>query len=203
MELSDIDLVIMSRAAGDDAAFGKLVRRHQARLRAFLHRLCGDGSLADDMAQDAFIKAHGALATFKGGGSFRSWLYSIAYREFLQLKRKEKAAQRLENALRADASHGISSASGADAGMSLDLQRALATLEPMERAAILLCDAAGLTNAEAATAIDAPLGSIKTYIARARDKMRAALSMQPAPPENEKTAPSPTQTGVKGALYAI
>lgn len=203
MEQSDIDLVMMSRVAGDDAAFGKLVRRHQARLRAFLHRLCGDGSLADDMAQDAFIKAHGALDTFKGGGSFRSWLYSIAYREFLQLKRKEKAAMRLENALSAEAAHSAETARAPDAGMSIDLQRALTTLEPMERAAILLCDAAGLTNAEAATAIDAPLGSIKTYIARARGKMRAALSMQPAPQEHEKAAPSPTQTGVKGALYAV
>ena len=177
MDPNDIELVMMAKAAQDDAAFAKLVRRHQARLRAFLHRLCGDGSLADDIAQDAFIKAHGALNTFKGGGSFRSWLYSIAYREFLQIKRKEKAAMRLENALKAEATYSVASTGGPDAGMSLDLQRALATLEPMERAAILLCDAVGLTNTEAAAAIDAPLGSIKTYIARAREKMRAALSM--------------------------
>ncbi len=203
MDLNDIELVMMATATRDDAAFAILVRRHQARLRAFLRRLCGDGSLADDIAQDAFIKAHGALDTFKGGGSFRSWLYSIAYREFLQLKRKEKAAARLENALKADAAHSMAGASGPDAGMSIDLQRALATLEPMERATILLCDAAGLTNAEAATAIDAPLGSIKTYIARAREKMRTALSFPPPAPQTETAETSASRTGVKGVLYAI
>ena len=203
MELNDIELVMMAKAAQDDAAFAKLVRRHQSRLRAFLHRLCGDGSQADDIAQDAFIKAHRALDTFKGGGSFRSWLYSIAYREFLMLKRKEKATLRLENALKADAVHNLSSAHGPDASMSLDLQRALATLEPMERASILLCDAAGLTNAEAATAIDAPLGSIKTYIARAREKMRAALSFSTATPQTETDDTSVSSTAVKGVLYAI
>ena len=129
MEPNDIELVMMARAAGDDAAFATLVRRHQARLRAFLSRLCGEPSLADDIAQDAFLKAHGALDTFKGGGSFQSWLYAIAYREFLQLKRKEKAAMRLENAMKADASHSAANDGGPDAGMSLDLQRALATLE--------------------------------------------------------------------------
>ena len=197
MEPNDIELVMLAKAAQDDAAFATLVRRHQARLRAFLHRLCGDGSLADDIAQDAFLKAHGALNSFKGGGSFKSWLYSIAYREFLQVKRKEKAAMRLENALKAEAAEGAASAGASDAGMSLDLRRALATLDEKERAAILLCDAAGLTHSEAATAIDTPLGSIKTYVARARDKMRAALSV-PAPQPEIAAA-----TGAKGVLYAV
>jgi len=199
MEPNDIELVMMTRAARDDAAFAKLVRRHQARLRAFLRRLCGEASLADDIAQDAFLKAHGALDTFKGGGSFRSWLYAIAYREFLQIKRKEKAAMRLENALKAEATHSIASTGGPDAGMSLDLQRALATLEPLERASILLCDAAGLTNSEAAIAIDAPLGSVKTYVARAREKMRAALSVTSPSPQAETAA----RPGANGVLYAV
>ncbi len=200
MELNDTELVTMARAAQDDAAFAALVRRHQARLRAFLSRLSGDGSLADDIAQDTFLKAHGALDSFKGGGSFRSWLYAIAYREFLQLKRKEKATIRLENALKSEASSSVATNSGTDAGMSIDLQRALATLEPKERAAILLCDAAGLTHSEAAMATDTPLGSIKTYVARARDKMRAALSISPT---EEPPVEIAVGAGPKGVLYAI
>ena len=81
MELSDIDLVTLAKAARDSAAFEALVRRHQAPLRAFLIRLTGEPALADDLAQEAFLKAHRALDAFRGGSSFRSWLFAIAMRE--------------------------------------------------------------------------------------------------------------------------
>ncbi|HBS32540.1 MAG TPA: hypothetical protein DEA40_12500, partial [Parvularcula sp.] len=80
MELSDIDLVILAKAARDSAAFETLVKRHQAPLRAFLVRLTGEPALADDLAQEAFLKAYRALDGFRGGASFRSWLFSIALR---------------------------------------------------------------------------------------------------------------------------
>ena len=94
MELNDIELVVMAKTARDDKAFAVLVKRHQAKLRAFLRRLCGEAALADDIAQETFIKAYSSLSTFRGGASFRSWLFAIAYREFLQDKRKAKAAMR-------------------------------------------------------------------------------------------------------------
>ena len=204
MDLNDIDLVAMATAAQDEKAFSVLVRRHQARLRAFLHRLCGDGAMADDIAQDTFLKAHRALESFKGGGSFRSWLFSIAYREFLQTKRKEKAASRLEDALKSHSSSEPDRDDGKNIGLSLDLRRALLVLEPKERAALLLCDAAGLSHSEASVAIDAPLGSVKTYVARARKKMREALSAEGhASSDMTESDASVTQTPVKGVLYAI
>lgn len=179
MEPGDIELVTLAKAAQDGRAFATLVRRHQARLRAFLIRLSGDPALADDMAQEAFMKAHAGLAGFRGGASFRSWLYAIAYREFLQDARRTKAAARLEDALKQDARDP--SGGAIESGLSLDLRRALAGLEELERASILLCDAAGFSHAEAAAALSAPLGSVKTYVARAREKMRAALTAEPAP----------------------
>lgn len=187
-DLSDIDLVMTAKVAGDDTAFAVLVRRHQGRLRAFLTRLCADASLADDIAQDTFLKAYAALASFKGGGSFRSWLCAIAYREFLQHRRKVGAAARIEDALQSQAEHSGDNTNGLEAGLSMDLRRALAQLEDKERAALILCDAMGMSHSEAATTLTAPLGSIKTYIARARDKMRIALS----PPEmqNHKQEPA-------------
>ena len=199
MELNDIELVAMAKAAQDDDAFAELVRRHQARLRAFLRRLCGSDFLADDIAQDTFIKAHRALSDFQGGGSFRSWLCAIAYREFLQNKRKEKAAARLEDALMEEAASAPGDESKIEASFSLDLRRALMTLEEMERAALLLCDAAGLSHNEAALAIDAPLGSIKTYVARARKKMREALSAE-APPHTEE---DPKVVPLNGVCHAL
>ncbi len=179
MDLSDIDLVTLLKATPDNAAFETLVRRHQAALRAFLHRLCGDASQADDLAQDTLMKAYARIETFEGGASFRSWLFSIAYREFLQARRKDDAGVRLTNAISSEISNDNISVDNTSADLSLDLRRALASLDDRERAAILMCDAVGLTQAEAAAALDAPLGTVKTYVARAREKMRAALRQPP------------------------
>lgn len=183
MELNDIELVAMVKAGDERRAFTTLVRRHQAKLRAFLVRLSGNAAQADDLAQSTFMKAHASIAAFSGGGSFRSWLYAIAYREFLQDARKAKAAARLQATLETGADEH--SQPSTEPGLSLDLRRALESLDEMERGAILLCDAAGLSHSEAATALDAPLGSIKTYVARAREKMRALLSAEPARPDRQ------------------
>lgn len=191
MELNDIELVAMVKVGDERRAFATLVRRHQARLRAFLLRLCGSGALADDIAQMTFLKAHTSMASFAGGGSFRSWLYSIAYREFLQDVRKAKAKERLEVALSTEPQQ---QAHSAEVGMSLDLRRALSSLNEMERASILLCDAAGFSHSEAAAALDAPLGSVKTYVARAREKMRSYLTADHVPVNNQTT---------KGTCHAI
>ncbi|MEZ5922632.1 MAG: sigma factor, partial [Parvularculaceae bacterium] len=67
MKLGDCDLVSLAKAARGGAAFEELVRRHQAALRAFLIRLTGEASLADDLAQEAFIKAWRAIDSFRGG----------------------------------------------------------------------------------------------------------------------------------------
>ncbi len=169
MELNDVDLVILAKAARDSAAFEALVRRHQAPLRAFLIRMTGDPPLADDLSQEALIKAYRGLDGFRGGASFRSWLFSIAMREAAMARRKTKGET-------AAAAGNVEEASP-PREFSLDLQRALAGLVEEERSAVLLCDAAGFSHAEAAAAMGAPLGSVKTYVARAREKLRAALEI--------------------------
>lgn len=201
-QASDIELVTLAKAAQDECAFATLVRRHQSRLRAFLIRLCGNAHLADDIAQETFLKAHAGLSDFKGGGSFQSWLYAIAYREFLQDARRTKAAARLKDALKEDAAQETGGAA-IEAGMSLDLRRALDGLDVMERAAILLCDAAGLSHTEAASALSAPLGSVKTYVARAKEKMRAALTEKPAPEERPAAPDLPRSHAANGKHYAL
>ncbi len=177
MSLTDLDLVILAKAARDSAAFDALVRRHQAPLRAFLIRLTGNSAGADDIAQETFLKAYRGLGAFRGGASFRSWLFAIAIREAAMERRRASAMARAEtNAADLGASPDEPSSS-----MSLDLQAALSSLSREERAAALLCDAAGFSHAEAATAMAAPLGSVKTYVLRAREKLRAALGAEAAP----------------------
>ena len=193
MAKTDIDLVYLAQAARDDAAFAELVRRHQAKLRAFLLRLSGDAAIVDDMAQMSLIKAHRAVGDFRGGGSFRSWLFAIAYREFLQQRRRDAAQERIVEAA-ATAEPTCDTAPATD--LSLDLKSALAQLPEKERASLLLCDAAGFTHAEAAAALGAPLGSIKSWVARGRERMRALLS----PPE--ETPPQAVMQSTKGPTYA-
>ncbi len=169
MEFNDVDLVTLAKAARSSAAFETLVRRHQAPLRAFLIRLTGDPPRADDLAQEALIKAYRGLDGFRGGASFRSWLFSIAMREAAMARRKGAAEARLANGV-ANVANEISPTE-----FSVDLQKALAELSAEERAAVLLCDAAGFSHAEAAGAIGAPLGSVKTWVARAREKLKARM----------------------------
>ena len=175
MARSDIELVYLAKAGRDDRAFAELVRRHQARLRAFLLKLSGDESIVDDIAQLTLLKAHRAIGDFRGGSSFRSWLFAIAYREFLQQKRRDASERRLHDAVAADApTRGKSAAPAHD--RTMELKSALATLPEQERAALLLCDAAGFTHAEAAAAMNIPLGTLKSTIPRARNRLRAVLS---------------------------
>ncbi len=178
MSLTDLDLVILAKAARNSAAFDALVRRHQAPLRAFLIRLTGNSAGADDIAQEAFLKAYRGLGAFRGGASFRSWLFAIAIREAAMERRRASAMARAEITA---ADLGASPVEEPAAAMSLDLQAALSSLSREERSAALLCDAAGFSHAEAATAMAAPLGSVKTYVLRAREKLRAALGAEAAP----------------------
>ena len=168
----DSELVLRVQAAGDRAAYGELVRRHQGALRAFLWRLTGNAALADDLAQDTLIKGYESIATYRGQAAFRSWLFAIAYRAFLRGRRK---AARYIRALDA-AAEGVPPPPAPDPDMTLDLQRYLLTLDIEERAALLLCDACGLSHSEAAAAMAMPLGTLKSYVQRARGKMRVVLN---------------------------
>lgn len=171
-DLSDMDLVTLAKAAPGGGAFDALARRHQAPLRAFLRRLTGDATLADDLAQDALLKAFRAVGSFRGGSSFRSWLFAIALKE-LQMAKRRARARPVEAP---DTDHDAGAGEDLRENFSLDLRAALASLSEEERAAALLCDAAGFSHAEAARVMGAPLGSVKTYVARARERLRAALS---------------------------
>lgn len=188
MGKTDIELVQLTKATHDDVAFAELVRRHQAKLRAFLLRLAGDASAVDDIAQMSLIKAHRAIGEFRGGASFRSWLFAIAYREFLQQKRRDAAVSRINAAA---AAMEVENAAPSTDEMSLDIKDALSRLADNERAALLLCDAVGFTHPEAAAALGAPLGSVKSWILRGREKMRNMLSSSTddathAPQQHEK-----------------
>ncbi len=163
-DISDAGLA-QAAMAGDSAAFGQLVARHQAGVRALSRRLAHSVSDGDDIAQAAFLAAWRRRSTWRGG-SFRSWVCAIAYREFLHSRRKPAAEGEIED-LASEPSAG---------GERIDLIRAMAALDEDERAAIALCLGSGLSHAEAALAMEAPLGTVKSWVLRGRAKLQKALA---------------------------
>ena len=153
-------------------AFDVVVRQHHGMVRGFLRRLCDADAIADDLVQETFLKAERALPGFRGDGSMASWLLRIAYREFLSQKRKKT------HALVGDFDHVDDDGAGrrADRTLERDVRRAVTALSDDERAAVAACFFDDLTHEEAAAALDMPLGTLKSHVARAKEKLRAPLA---------------------------
>jgi RNA polymerase sigma factor (sigma-70 family) len=156
--------LIRAAMAGDREAFGRLVARHQSSIRALSRRLTRSATDGDDIAQAAFLSAWRRRSTWRGG-SFRNWVCAIAYREFLNAKRGATGSD-IEDV----------PGEGGQGGERLDLMRAMGALDENERSAVALCLGAGLSHTEAALAMEAPLGSVKSWVLRGRAKLQKALA---------------------------
>ncbi len=169
---SDIDLA-HAAASGREAAFETLVRRHQATVRGVTRRLTRETTEADDIAQAAFFTAWRKIGTYSGG-SFKAWLCTIAYREFLQAKRKQRPEVRFD-----ESAHIIAfDRSAAQMADKLDLTRALAALPENQRVCVTLCVAAGLSHREVAQITQWPLGSVKSNVLRGVNALRKQLATE-------------------------
>lgn len=169
------DSALVERAVGsrDVAAFSQLARLHQSKVRGLLLRLTrGNHAAADDLAQETFLAAWRGIANFRGEASFATWLYRIAYSRFLMEARKRKPDDQLGEWHEAETS-------GESATLArVDLERAFAKLSPPESAALTMCFALGLSNSEAARAMDIPLGTLKSHLLRGREKLKSFLGDQ-------------------------
>jgi RNA polymerase sigma factor (sigma-70 family) len=165
----DESTVVRRAAMGDAAAFDFLVRQHQSRLRGFLLRVTGGRyALADDLAQETFLEAWRKIAQFRGEGSFAGWLLGIAWSRFLMdaRRRKEVTPEKMPEPY-GDPNQGTMA--------RLDLEKAFAWLAPAERAALTACYALGFSHEEAASVLRMPLGTLKSHIARGREKLQRHL----------------------------
>jgi RNA polymerase sigma factor (sigma-70 family) len=170
--LHDVELCTLA-ATGERRAFGELVRRHGSAVRGLLRRMGAQASEADDVAQDAFLTAFERIAEFRGEGTFAGWVKRIAARTYLRRLQKERrlgafGSETLENAPDAQAP--------GDADAAIDLDGALQTLAPGERICVTMCFGAGLSHAEAAEALNLPLGTVKSHVKRGLEKLRARLA---------------------------
>ena len=173
MALTDYDLIARALADDDRHAFSELVRRHQSAIRLFLRRLTrGNNALADDLAQESFIEAHRHLPKYRGGAAFSTWLLGIAYNRFRSAMRRARDTVEWNEAAHSNASEDPFTTSE---DLKHDLNHALAQLSPDEQAALHLCYAEGLSHQEAAVVLGSPLGTLKTHVLRAKDKLRNQL----------------------------
>lgn len=191
---TDRELVEAARA-GDAEAFGALVRRHQKRVYRLANHLLRNGSEAEDVAQETFVRAYGALSRFDGRSEPFTWIYRIAVNLSLNAIRARRPSRstslsedpRMENEL-----VETSGATGNPARLSQDRELALALLDGMDtlsetlRTTLVMVSLDGMSHAEAAAVLGCPEGTIAWRVHEARRKLRLYLEARGhAPKEAE------------------
>ena len=172
--MTDAELIARVVVADDRAAFGTLVQRHQSAVRHFLRHLTrGDTALADDLAQETFVQAWRGLARFRGEASFVTWLLGIAHNHWRNAQRRRRDHASLDDPAHVEATVPT-------LAPLLDLQQDLAAamqqLDADERLALHLAYQQGLSHGEIAALLDRPLGTVKTQLARSKEKLRSLLA---------------------------
>jgi RNA polymerase sigma-70 factor (ECF subfamily) len=188
METDDATLVAQIRE-GSERAFNLLIDRHQRAVRGFLRRLLASAADADDIAQETFLAAWEGVRNYHGGASVRTWLFAIAWR-------KAKTAQRTwfrRRVREAGYQETISAEDQPQASVEdrLAVKQALLTLPIEQRAAVALCLGESFSHAAAAEALGAPLGTVKSHVARGRARLLDALRE----PANSDPWHDPTEGG--------
>ena len=149
------------------------VEREQEALRGFLLALCcGKKDDADDLAQDALVKAYLSSTGFQEKGRFRSWLFKIAYNTFLNHKASCRTMESIDEARTL-----VSSTSAESVFEHQELYLALRTLPPKERSAITLFYLNGHNIKEIAVITDTSEDAIKKQLSRGRDKLKETLKL--------------------------
>lgn len=172
-KLEELSLIAQCIAADSRNAFSKLVIEYEGGLRRFLLNLTNnDASLTDDLSQETFLKAYLSIRSFKGIARFRTWLYTIAYNEFISYRRKFGAEY--ETTMEFPDSASDSTTRGMDAKM--DLEACLSTLNDKERAVALLFYLEDLPIKQVCKITGFPEGSVKSYLNRARTKMQVFMN---------------------------
>jgi RNA polymerase sigma-70 factor (ECF subfamily) len=174
---ADVDHALARSAAGGDAsAFEALYRRHAARIHGVVARLVGyDRARAEDLVQDAFVRAWQALPAYRFESAFGTWLHRLAVNTALMDLRAARSRPRGSGDEDALDQVGTPDSAGHGTALSLDLERAVATLPPRARAVLVLYDVEGWKHEEIAEALGIADGSSKAQLHRARGRLRQRL----------------------------
>jgi RNA polymerase sigma-70 factor (ECF subfamily) len=161
---------------GDMAAFEALYRRHLPRVHGVISRLVGGhAARAEDLTQDAFVRAWQALGSYRFESAFGTWLYRLAANTALMDLRARRGDPRMDTDEDHLESIGRPDSAGHATALAMDLDRAVAALPPRARAVLVLYDVEGWTHEEIANGLDMAIGTSKAQLHRARGLLRARL----------------------------
>ena len=163
--------------AGDRLAFEKLYRSHCDRIYALCWRMCGgDRALAEDMVQEAFVRAWNKLDLFRGDSKFGTWLHRLAVNVVLSDRRTRLKRVQREQQINENVERVLVGQKDVVAGLRQDLEAAIAGLPERARTVLILYDIEGYKHAEIAAMTGMAEGSSKAQLHRARKLVRKVLT---------------------------
>jgi RNA polymerase sigma-70 factor (ECF subfamily) len=186
---SDQEVVTRARK-GEEGAYRELVRRYERPVFSLIFRMVRNRELAEDLSQETFIKVLNALDSYRPEYKFSSWVFKIANNAAIDhLRRRELDTLSLEGSPHAETPQAVEATAlqiGERGETALEevenkelggeIERAIAKLRPEYRTCILLRHVEGRAYEEIAEILNLPLGTVKTYIHRARNELRITLA---------------------------
>jgi RNA polymerase sigma-70 factor, ECF subfamily len=172
---------------GDTNAFDRLVDLYQDRIYSYAARMVRDPVEAEDIAQEAFVRAYRSLKSFRGASSFQTWLYRITSNLTVDAMRRHRRENTISLDAPVDTEEGQTAREREDAAATgpdrsvetLELQRqvhrAIQRLSPKLRSVVVLFDLQGLSYEEIADILGCPLGTVKSRLYNARMELRRSL----------------------------
>lgn len=171
---------IDAAARGDRGAFERLVRRYQPEVWRLALHIVRDGRLAEDVAQEAFLRVYRFLPRFKGDSTFSTWLYSITRNCAIDvLKRSGRQAEIVDRLRNRPGPSAI------DPGVRMDIKEAIWELTLELREPLVLIDMFEMTYGEVARILGVPVGTVKSRVFRARNRLIDALGSEPREVQGE------------------
>lgn len=175
--------LIKAAQRGDDIAFEELVRQYEKQVYHLALRMCGHQEDALEIAQETFLSAWRGLKFFRGNATFSTWLYRLTTNAAIDYLRRQKRQQALEGASLDDEESYLEPLDPTPTPhqaleqkeLSTQLQEGLMELSDQHRQVLLLRELQGLSYEEIAEELELDLGTVKSRIARGREKLRKIL----------------------------
>jgi RNA polymerase sigma-70 factor, ECF subfamily len=174
MDSDDLELIGRCRS-GDDAAFSELVDRYKDLVYGLVYRMVTDRSVADDLAQDVFLKIHRGIPYFRGEARLSTWIFRIVQNVCTQARSRRHPEVPLESDQPGARQYGSTDAAFGDLETRDRLQKAMEQLPPNYRLLIAAHYLRGIQYEALAESLDIPLGTVKTHLYRAKRRLRELL----------------------------
>jgi RNA polymerase sigma-70 factor, ECF subfamily len=163
--------VVASARRGDIAAFESLVRAYQGDVWRLCFHLLGNAAAADDVTQDAFVRAFRFMHRYRGDSKFSTWLFSIARNCALDEVRRHQRRRKIAELVEAQPDRAPERTD-----LGIEVREAVQALPLELREPLVMIDILGQTYAEVAESLGMPVGTVKSRVHRARDSLASVLS---------------------------